>query len=42
VAFRIHHDFIPLGDGTRLATRAWMPVDADQQPVPEILEFLPY
>jgi putative CocE/NonD family hydrolase len=26
----------------RLAYRAWMPTDADQSPVPAILEFLPY
>ena len=38
----IHHDLIPLGDGTRLAYRAWMPADADKNPVPAILEFLPY
>ncbi len=38
----IHHDVIPLADGTRLAYRAWLPVDADQHPVPAILEYLPY
>ena len=38
----IHHDVIPLADGTRLAYRAWLPVDATLQPVPAILEFLPY
>ncbi|MEJ2255659.1 MAG: CocE/NonD family hydrolase [Woeseiaceae bacterium] len=38
----IHHDLIPLPDGDRLAFRAWMPADADQHPVPAILEFLPY
>ena len=38
----IHHDIIPLPNGIRLAYRAWMPVDADQKPVPAILEFLPY
>ena len=38
----IHHDLIPLPSGIRLAYRAWMPVDADQQAVPAILEFLPY
>jgi len=37
-----HHDLIPLKTGINLAYRAWMPVDADQQPVPAILEFLPY
>lgn len=38
----IHHDFIPLKHGVRLAYRAWMPTDAGQKPVPAILEFLPY
>jgi uncharacterized protein len=39
---RIDHLWIPLGDGTRLAARAWLPVDAEQAPVPAILEYLPY
>lgn len=34
--------FIPLPDGTRLAARVWMPVDALKNPVPVILEYLPY
>ncbi|PFG45438.1 hypothetical protein ATG66_3724 [Vibrio sp. ES.051] len=38
----IHHDWLTLPDGTRLAFRAWMPDDADSKPVPAILEFLPY
>lgn len=38
----IHHDWLTLPDGTRLAYRAWMPNDADSKPVPAILEFLPY
>lgn len=38
----IHHDWIPLPDGTRLAYRAWMPENAGSEPVPAILEFLPY
>ncbi len=38
----IHHDVIPLPEGIRLAYRAWLPADADQHPVPAILEFLPY
>jgi len=36
------HFYIPLEDGTRLAARAWIPVDAKQQPVPAILEYIPY
>ena len=35
-------EFIELSDGTRLAVRIWLPVDADDQPVPAILEYLPY
>ena len=38
----IHHALIPLKDGIRLAYRAWLPVDAEQNPVPAILEYLPY
>ncbi|WP_216629020.1 CocE/NonD family hydrolase [Cognaticolwellia beringensis] len=38
----IHHDFMQLPNGIRLAYRAWMPTNAEQQPVPAILEYLPY
>ena len=34
--------WIPLADGTRLAARVWRPVDAETDPVPAILEYLPY
>ena len=33
---------IPLSDGTTLAARIWRPVDAMADPVPAILEYLPY
>ena len=33
---------IPLSDGCRLAARVWMPVTASTQPVPAILEYIPY
>jgi putative CocE/NonD family hydrolase len=33
---------IVLPDGTRLSARVWMPEDAAANPVPAILEFLPY
>ncbi|WP_031468133.1 CocE/NonD family hydrolase [Sciscionella sediminilitoris] len=33
---------IPLADGTRLSGRIWRPVDAEEHPVPAILEFIPY
>src|SRR5258708_33569150 len=38
----IEHVLIPLKDGTRLAARIWLPEDAEQDPVPAILEVLPY
>ena len=38
----IEHLWIPLADGTRLAARIWLPEDADRNPVPAILEYLPY
>jgi hypothetical protein len=34
--------WIPLADGTRLAARVWMPEDAEQAPVPAIIEYIPY
>jgi uncharacterized protein len=34
--------FIPLSDGTKLAARLWLPTDATKNPVPGLLEFLPY
>ena len=38
----IEHTLIPLKDGTMLAARIWLPDDAEQNPVPAILESLPY
>src|SRR4051795_12419692 len=38
----IEHTLIPLKDGTTLAARIWLPDDAEQNPVPAILEYLPY
>ncbi|MEP4197634.1 MAG: CocE/NonD family hydrolase [Aliishimia sp.] len=41
----IHEDpdmGITLSDGTRLSARVWKPEDAGDDPVPAILEFLPY
>lgn len=34
--------WIPMPDGVRLAARIWLPEDADDDPVPAILEYLPY
>ena len=38
----VEHTEIALADGTRLAARIWLPATADRQPVPAILEYLPY
>jgi len=34
--------WIPLSDGTRLAARIWLPDDAEDDPVPAVLEYIPY
>jgi putative CocE/NonD family hydrolase len=34
--------WIVLSDGCRLAARMWLPENAEQEPVPAILEYLPY
>ena len=33
---------IPLPDGTHLAARVWRPVTSDTEPVPGVLEYIPY
>src|SRR5690554_1741195 len=33
---------VPAKENIHLAYRAWLPEDAEQRPVPAILEFLPY
>jgi len=38
----IENLFIPLSDGTRLAARIWLPEDAEHDPVPGVLEYIPY
>jgi uncharacterized protein len=38
----IEHTWITLADGCRLAARIWLPEDAEDDPVPAVLEFLPY
>ncbi len=38
----IEHIWISLSDGTRLAARIWLPTDAEDNPVPAILEYIPY
>ncbi len=34
--------WIPLPDGTRLHAKIWLPVDADEHPVPAVIEYGPY
>ena len=38
----IEHRVIRLADGCGLAARMWLPADAEDDPVPAILEYLPY
>jgi putative CocE/NonD family hydrolase len=38
----LEHTWIPLSDGCRLAARIWLPEDAEEDPVPAVLEYLPY
>lgn len=39
----IHENvWIPMPDGVRLAAKVWLPPDAQQTPVPAILEYIPY
>ena len=38
----IDNVWIPMSDGSRLAARVWMPENAEDNPVPAILEYLPY
>ena len=39
---RIDHVVVPLLDGTKLSAMIWLPEDAAANPVPAILEYLPY
>jgi uncharacterized protein len=36
------HLWVPMPDGTRLAARVWRPVSSDHEPVPAVLEYIPY
>ncbi|SCK32142.1 hypothetical protein H181DRAFT_02570 [Streptomyces sp. WMMB 714] len=36
------HVRIPVSDGTHLAARIWRPVTAQEEPVPAVLEYIPY
>ncbi|WP_077328742.1 CocE/NonD family hydrolase [Virgibacillus siamensis] len=39
---KLDHVWIPLSDGSKLATTIWLPKDAEDNPVPAILEYIPY
>jgi predicted acyl esterase len=34
--------WIPVGEGVELHARIWRPADSDAEPVPALLEYLPY
>ena len=38
----VESTWITLSDGCRLAARIWLPEDAERDPVPAILEYIPY
>jgi putative CocE/NonD family hydrolase len=38
----VENNWIPLSDGVRLAARYWLPEGAEANPVPAILEYIPY
>ena len=38
----IENTWIEMPDGVKLAARIWLPEDAEKNPVPAILEYLPY
>ncbi len=38
----VENIFIPLKDGSRVAAKLWIPEDAEKNPVPAIMEYIPY
>ncbi len=38
----IEHAWIPMSDGCRLAAKIWLPDNAESDPVPALLEYIPY
>ena len=38
----VENIWIPLRDGARLAAHLWIPADAEKDPVPAIVEYMPY
>jgi uncharacterized protein len=38
----VEHTWIPMSDGCRLSARLWLPEGAEREPVPAVLEYIPY
>ncbi|MER8950012.1 CocE/NonD family hydrolase [Mesorhizobium sp. M0809] len=38
----IENIWIPMSDGTKIAARMWLPEDAESNPVPVLMEYIPY
>ena len=38
----VPHAWVTMSDGVRLAAKLWIPEDAEDHPVPAILEYIPY
>ena len=38
----LEHVWIPLSDGSRLGARIWLPEDAEDHPVPAVVDYIPY
>ena len=38
----LEHVWIPLSDGARLGARIWLPEDAEEHPVPAVVDYIPY
>ena len=38
----VENFWIPMSDGVKLAARMWIPKDAEKNPVPAVLEYIPY
>ena len=38
----IENIWIPMSDGTKIAARMWLPEDAEHNPVPVLMEYIPY
>ena len=38
----LEHIWIEMSDGIRLSAKVWLPANSENQPVPAILEFIPY